>query len=42
MAAFSWSYDLRLGERIIVACFGLSLVVRALMPGVVTEGNPAD
>jgi protein-S-isoprenylcysteine O-methyltransferase Ste14 len=42
MAAFSWSYDLRLGERIIVVCFGLSLVVRALMPAVAAEGNSME
>jgi protein-S-isoprenylcysteine O-methyltransferase Ste14 len=41
MAAFSWSYDLGLGERIIVVCFGLSLVVRALLPTVAGEGSPA-
>jgi protein-S-isoprenylcysteine O-methyltransferase Ste14 len=42
MAAFSWGYDLRLGERIIVVCFGLSLVVRALMPGLTAEGNSVE
>jgi protein-S-isoprenylcysteine O-methyltransferase Ste14 len=41
MAAFSWSYDLGLGERIIVVCFGLSLVVRALMPTAAGEGSLA-
>ena len=42
MAAFSWGYDLRLGERIIVVCFGLSLVVRALMPSPAEDGNPPE
>jgi protein-S-isoprenylcysteine O-methyltransferase Ste14 len=42
MAVFSWGYDLGLGERIIVVCFGLSLVVRALLPAMVTKDNPAE
>jgi hypothetical protein len=33
-AAFSWSYDHQLMVRVILICLGISLVVRALMPGV--------
>ena len=32
LAFFSWSYDMRLMAKVIVVSFGLSLVVRALMP----------
>jgi protein-S-isoprenylcysteine O-methyltransferase Ste14 len=34
LAVFSWTYDNRLMIRVILICFGFSLVVRALMPGV--------
>jgi protein-S-isoprenylcysteine O-methyltransferase Ste14 len=37
MAAFSWSYDPQPGEKLIVICLGISLIVRALMPGVEQE-----
>jgi len=36
-AVFSWSYDNRLMIRVILVCFGFSLVVRALMPGVLVN-----
>ena len=34
-AAFSWSYDYQLMLRVILICLGISIVARALMPGVV-------
>jgi protein-S-isoprenylcysteine O-methyltransferase Ste14 len=34
-AVFSWNYDHQLMVRVIVICLGISLVTRALMPGVV-------
>ena len=36
-AAFSWSYDHQLMMRVILICLGISIVTRALMPGVVRE-----
>jgi protein-S-isoprenylcysteine O-methyltransferase Ste14 len=33
-AVFSWSYDHQLMVRVILVCLGISLVMRALMPGV--------
>jgi hypothetical protein len=41
LAVFSWSYDDRLMGKVIVISFGLSLVVRALMPRVKPETNQA-
>ena len=37
LAVFSWSYNNRLMIRIILISFGISLVVRALMPGIRQE-----
>lgn len=42
MAVLSWSYDNWLMVRAILVCFGFSLVVRALMPAVPQETNPAE
>jgi protein-S-isoprenylcysteine O-methyltransferase Ste14 len=39
LAAFSWSYDNRLMIRVILIFFGFSLVVRALMPGVLISSE---
>ncbi|MFZ1083906.1 MAG: isoprenylcysteine carboxylmethyltransferase family protein [Terracidiphilus sp.] len=38
MAVFSWSYNFRLMEKVIVICFGISLVARAFVLG---AGRPA-
>jgi protein-S-isoprenylcysteine O-methyltransferase Ste14 len=40
LAFFSWSYDNRLMERVILISFGVSLVVRALTPGVLVSPAP--
>lgn len=37
LSVFSWSYDNRLMERVILIGFGFSLIARALMPGVFTS-----
>jgi protein-S-isoprenylcysteine O-methyltransferase Ste14 len=41
IVAFSRNYDLELAGRIILVFFGASLVVRALMPGVQVNSEPA-
>lgn len=42
VAVLSWSYDNRLMVRAILICFGVSLVARALIPGMRSEsGQPA-
>lgn len=40
VAVLSWSYDNRLMVRAVLICFGMSLVVRALIPGIRSE--PGD
>ena len=40
LAALSWSYDNRLMGRAVLVSFGISLVVRALLPGASAETNP--
>jgi protein-S-isoprenylcysteine O-methyltransferase Ste14 len=42
LAVFSWSYDLLLMEKVILVCFGISLVARALLPGVTQQTGPAE
>jgi protein-S-isoprenylcysteine O-methyltransferase Ste14 len=42
LAVFSWSYDLLLMEKVILVCFGISLVARALLPGVPQQTGSAD
>ncbi len=42
IALLSWTYDNRLMMRAIVVTFGLSLVVRALMPGLQQKSNPPE
>jgi hypothetical protein len=41
-AVFSWCYDYQLMIRVILICLGISLVVRALMPGVVQGAGPVE
>jgi protein-S-isoprenylcysteine O-methyltransferase Ste14 len=41
-AVFSWSYDLRLMVKAIIVSFGVSLVARALLPGVVQQAAPGE
>ncbi len=41
-AVSSWSYDHQLMIRVILVCFGISLVVRALTPGVVRGAEPVE
>ena len=41
LAFFSWGYDNRLMIRAVLISFGLSLVVRALMPGI-PAGQPSE
>jgi protein-S-isoprenylcysteine O-methyltransferase Ste14 len=38
-AAFPWNYDLSLMEQVILVCFGVSLVARALLPGIEQESR---
>lgn len=40
LAVFSWSYDRRLMGRVVLISFGVSLVVRALIPGRSAEPKP--
>ncbi len=40
LAALSWTYDDRLMGRAVLVSFGISLVVRALLPGASAETNP--
>jgi protein-S-isoprenylcysteine O-methyltransferase Ste14 len=42
LAVFSWSYDLLLMEKVILICFGISLVARALLPGVRQQTGSAE
>jgi protein-S-isoprenylcysteine O-methyltransferase Ste14 len=42
LAVFSWSYDHQLMVRVIVICLGISLVVRALMPGAARGADPVE
>jgi protein-S-isoprenylcysteine O-methyltransferase Ste14 len=42
LAALSWRYDNQLMMRAILICFGLSLVVRAFVPGIRRETTPAE
>jgi protein-S-isoprenylcysteine O-methyltransferase Ste14 len=42
LAVFSWSYDNRLMVKAIIVSFGVSLVVRALMPFNRQEANPHE
>lgn len=42
IAVFSWSYNNRMMERAILIAFGVSLVVRALMPGLRREKGLAS
>lgn len=42
LAFLSWSYDHRLMIRAIVISFGISLVARAFMPGVLPSAKPAE
>jgi protein-S-isoprenylcysteine O-methyltransferase Ste14 len=42
MAVLSWSYDNRLMVRAILVSFGVSLVVRALMPRAGEKASPAE
>ncbi|MFZ0746471.1 MAG: isoprenylcysteine carboxylmethyltransferase family protein [Terracidiphilus sp.] len=42
LAFLSWSYDNRLMVKAIIVSLGLSLVARALTPGVLPGANPAD
>jgi protein-S-isoprenylcysteine O-methyltransferase Ste14 len=42
LAFFSWSYNNRLMGRVVLISFGLSLVVRALLPGVWTSSKPSE
>jgi protein-S-isoprenylcysteine O-methyltransferase Ste14 len=41
LACLSWRYDNRLMIRAIIVCFGVSVVVRALMPGTPQEAEKA-
>ena len=41
-AVFSWSYDIRLMGRVILISFGISLVARALLPGVWRQAAPPE
>lgn len=41
LAALSWTYDNRLMGRAILICFGISLVIRALLPATSAESKPA-
>ncbi len=40
LATLSWTYDDRLMGRAVLVSFGISLVVRALLPGASAETNP--
>ncbi len=40
LAALSWTYDDRLMGRAVLVSFGISLLVRALLPGASAETNP--
>lgn len=42
LAVFSWSYDLLLMVKVILVCFGISLVARALLPAAGKEADPAE
>lgn len=39
-AVFSWNYDIRLMARVILVSFGISLIARALLPGVEQRADP--
>jgi protein-S-isoprenylcysteine O-methyltransferase Ste14 len=41
-AVFSWSYDHQLMIRVILICLGISIVVRAFMPGVVGGADAVE
>jgi protein-S-isoprenylcysteine O-methyltransferase Ste14 len=41
LAVFSWSYDNRLMEKVILVSFGVSLVARALLPEIEPEASSA-
>jgi protein-S-isoprenylcysteine O-methyltransferase Ste14 len=41
-AVFSWSYDHQLMVRVILICLGISLVTRALMPGVARGADAVE
>ena len=40
LAVFSWSYDIQLMEKVILVCFGVSLVARAFMLGAGKQATP--
>lgn len=42
LAIFSWRYDHQLMVRVILICLGISIVVRAFLPGVVRGEDPAQ
>jgi protein-S-isoprenylcysteine O-methyltransferase Ste14 len=42
LAVFSWSYDNRLMLRVILIGFGISLITRALTPGVLVSSDQLD
>jgi protein-S-isoprenylcysteine O-methyltransferase Ste14 len=42
LAVFSWSYDLLLMEKVVLVCFGISLMARALLPGVRQQAGSAE
>jgi hypothetical protein len=39
IAFLSWSYDIRLMAKAIIVTFGISLIVRAFLPGIRQEPN---
>lgn len=42
LAVFSWTYDNRLMVRVILIGFGVSLIARALTPGLLVSSNQLD
>jgi protein-S-isoprenylcysteine O-methyltransferase Ste14 len=42
LAVFSWSYDNRLMVRVILIGFGISLIARAMIPGLLVSSNRHD